>query len=62
MKTTPIWAERAEKRGVVPTKEGPTRYEVGDYLVSNAEDDSDWYAISAAKFETLYILDDDHPS
>jgi hypothetical protein len=54
VKTTPIWAERVEQAGDVRTKEGVTHYEAGDYLVSNSEDDSDRYAISAAKFETLY--------
>jgi len=60
VKTTPIWAERAEAPGVVQTKEGSTRYQAGDYLVSNFEDDSDRYAISAEKFETLYLPADEH--
>src|SRR5262245_44173273 len=59
VKTTPIWAERADKPGVVPTKEGSTQYEAGDYLVSNAEDDSDRYAIAADKFEKLYMPADE---
>ena len=62
VKTTPVWAERAEKPGVVPTKEGSTRYDAGDYLVSNSDDDSDRYAISAEKFETLYMPADEHPA
>lgn len=59
VKTTPIWAERADTPGVVPTKEGSTQYDAGDYLVSNDEDGSDRYAIAADKFETLYTPSDD---
>jgi hypothetical protein len=55
VKTTRIWASRAEAPGVVHTKEGSTQYQAGDYLVSNSEDDSDRYTISAEKFETLYM-------
>jgi hypothetical protein len=59
VKTTPIWAERAETPGTVPTKEGSTQYQAGDYLVSNSEDGSDRYAISRDKFDTLYIPADE---
>jgi hypothetical protein len=58
VKTTPIWAERAERDGDVATKEGRTHYASGDYLVSNQEDGSDAYAIGAAKFEAMYEADD----
>ena len=63
VKTTPIWAARAETGGDVRTKEGATHYEPGDYLVWNSEDDdSDRYAIAAEEFERLYIpADDDQP-
>ena len=57
VKTTPIWAERTTAAGSTETKEGKTQYEAGDYLVSNAEDGSDAYAISAEKFEKMYELD-----
>jgi hypothetical protein len=57
VKTTPVWAERAQSAGRVTTKEGVTHYEAGDYVVSNNSDSSDRYAISAAKFEALYTLD-----
>jgi hypothetical protein len=57
VKTTPIYAERAERAGSVRTKEGATHYAPGDYLVSNEADGSDAYAISAAKFEELYAPD-----
>jgi hypothetical protein len=59
VKTTPVWAERMNTSGVVKTKEGSTRYQAGDYLVSNADDDSDRYAISADKFEELYTREDE---
>ena len=58
VKTTPVWAEVAAGPGVVPTKEGQSRYDAGDYLVFNAEDGTDAYCISAAKFETMYERDD----
>ena len=57
VKTTPIWAERAQDAGSVKTKEGATRYEAGDYLVSNNSDGTDQYAIEAATFETMYVED-----
>ena len=58
VKTTPIWAEIATEAGVAKTKEGKSHYEVGDYLVSNSEDGTDAYCITAAKFESMYELDD----
>jgi len=58
VKTTPVWATKAEKAGSVATKEGRTHYQAGDYVVSNSEDDSDQYAMSAAKFESLYTPDE----
>jgi predicted acylesterase/phospholipase RssA len=54
LKVTPVWAERAAGSGSVTTKEGETRYAPGDYLVSNAPDGSDAYAMTAATFEALY--------
>ncbi len=59
VKTTRVWAERARSAGSVQTKEGVTRYEAGDYLVSNSGDGSDEYAVSAEKFESLYAPDDE---
>jgi hypothetical protein len=58
-KTTPVWAERAAQAGSVATQEGRTQYEAGDWLVSNAEDGSDAYAMSAAKFDQMYEPDTD---
>jgi hypothetical protein len=58
VKTTPIWAEVASKSGQVLTKEGASHYQAGDYLVSNNEDGTDAYCISAAKFESMYELDE----
>ena len=34
-KVTTVWAEKAAEAGMVTTKEGATRYEAGDYIVSN---------------------------
>ena len=58
VKTGKIWAEQAAEAGRVATKEGGTNYESGDWLVSNEEDGSDAYAVSAKKFEELYELDE----
>jgi len=49
-----VWAEQADRAGRVETKEGATSYQPGDYLVSNNEDGTDAYAMSAATFESLY--------
>jgi hypothetical protein len=58
VKTTPIWAEVATQPGSVVTIEGESQYQSGDYLVSNNEDGTDAYCISAAKFESMYELDE----
>ena len=58
VKSTPIWAEAVAQSGSVPTKEGRTHYDAGDYLVSNNEDGSDGYAMSADKFHAMYELDE----
>ena len=58
VKSTPVWAEQAATSGSVATNEGHTAYAAGDWLVSNREDGGDAYAISAAKFETLYERDE----
>ncbi len=57
LKTTPIWAEQASHAGVAQTKEGQSQYAAGDYLVSNNQDGSDAYCVSAEKFAALYELD-----
>jgi hypothetical protein len=57
VKSTPVWAERADSDGSITTKEGHTHYEAGDWLVSNSEIGEDYYAISAEKFEAFYELD-----
>ncbi len=56
VKTTPIWAKVATQAGSVVTMEGESNYQSGDYLVSNNEDGTDAYCISAAKFESMYEL------
>src|SRR5215210_2582548 len=58
VKSTPVWAVRVSQAGSVKTKEGVTHYEAGDYIVSNNADGSDEYAMSAAKFATLYQVDE----
>ena len=58
VKTGRVWAEQAAEAGRVATKEGGTNYESGDWLVSNEEDGSDAYAVSAKKFEESYELDE----
>jgi hypothetical protein len=55
-KSTSVWAEVADKPGKVKTSEGESAYEAGDYLVSNNQDGSDSYAISATKFRDLYEI------
>jgi hypothetical protein len=55
VKTTPVWAERASEAGGVRTKEGVTQYQAGDYLVSNSSDSTDEYAMTADRFERLYM-------
>jgi hypothetical protein len=54
VKTAPIWAEVAETAGEVRTKEGVTRYQVGDYLVSNEREGEDRYAVGKLEFERMY--------
>lgn len=54
VKTTPVWAEQAAQAGSVATQEGRTAYQAGDWLVSNAPDGSDAYAVDAETFERLY--------
>jgi hypothetical protein len=58
VKTGKVWAEQAAEAGRVATKEGGTNYGSGDWLVSNEEDGSDAYAVSAKKFEESYELDE----
>ena len=59
IKTTPVWAVRAEQAGSVRTKEGVTEYRAGDYIVSNRSDGSDGYAMPAERFERLYVPTED---
>ncbi len=53
-KVQTVWAEVATEDGSVQTREGTTHYRAGDYLVSNAADGSDDYAVSRAVFEQSY--------
>jgi squalene cyclase len=54
VKTTPVWAEVAEKGGVIETIEGQSRYAPGDYIVFNDKEGTDGYCVSAREFEELY--------
>lgn len=54
LKTTPVWAIKADVAGSIRTKEGSTDYEAGDYVVYNDADGKDCYAVSKDKFERLY--------
>lgn len=54
VKSTPIWAEKTTEDGSIQTKEGTSHYRAGDYLVSNNEDGTDAYCISADKFIKMY--------
>lgn len=58
VKTGKVWAEQTAESGRVATKEGGTSYESGDWLVSNEEDGSDAYAVSAKKFDESYEPDE----
>lgn len=58
VKTTPVWAEVADKPGSVVTNEGESHYRAGDYLVFNNEDGTDAYCVNRAKFESMYELDE----
>jgi len=57
-KATPIWAEVATVPGKVNTLEGESHYDAGDYIVSNNEDGSDAYCMSAEKFLATYEPDE----
>ncbi len=54
VRIVPVWAEVATSAGSVPTTEGTTVYEAGDYLVSNTPDGNDIFVIRKEKFEALY--------
>lgn len=58
VKTTFVWAEVATEPGVVATREGESHYGAGDYVVYNNEDGTDAYCVSAARFESMYELDE----
>lgn len=49
-----VWARRADAAGVVPTKEGSTAYEAGDWLVYNGPEARDGYAMPSETFASLY--------
>jgi hypothetical protein len=53
-KVASVWAEVAAEPGTIQTKEGSTAYVAGDYLVFNAPDRKDGYAMKAETFRQLY--------
>lgn len=53
-KITPVWVQVATSAGTIRTKEGPTAYEAGDYLVFNDPDCKDGYAMKPSTFRELY--------
>lgn len=58
VKVTPVWAMVAQESGSVATKEGRSHYQKGDYLVSNYENGSDGYVMTAEKFFRQYEADE----
>lgn len=58
LKITPVWAEKASHSGSLPTKEGESHYQAGDYLVYNNENGTDAYCMSREKFEAMYEPDE----
>lgn len=54
VKLTPVWARVATESGSIKTKEGSTAYQRGDYIVYNDENETDGYAVSGEKFESMY--------
>lgn len=58
VKDQPVWARKADEDGSIQTKEGATRYQAGDMIVFNDEQQSDGYAMTAETFERLYEPED----
>ncbi|MFK8083613.1 MAG: hypothetical protein AB8B97_25300 [Granulosicoccus sp.] len=58
VKHTLVRARIANSAGTIATQEGGTAYEAGDYLIENADDGSDNYAIGKDRFHELYELVD----
>lgn len=58
VKSTRIWAEKVSEPGKVNTREGSSKYEAGDYLVSRYEDGLDAYPVKSEAFESMFEPDD----
>ncbi len=59
-KVAAVWAEMAAAPGAIPTQEGETHYDAGDYLVYEDADRHGGYAIGSERFHSLYEpLDED---
>jgi len=57
VKSGTVWAEQASEDGSVMTKEGISKFQAGDYIISNNEDGTDSYTIQKGKFELTYRLE-----
>ena len=57
IKSTPVWARRAEHAGTVNTREGESHFTAGDYLVFNQADETDGYCMTAERFHAMYEPD-----
>ena len=57
VKTTPIWAQVATVGGRIKTNEGETAYKRNDYIVYEGPATPAIYAITAAKFKSMYRID-----
>jgi len=57
IKSTPVWARRAEHAGTLKTREGESHFTVGDYLVFNQPDETDGYCMAARQFHAMYAPD-----
>jgi hypothetical protein len=53
-KSAPVWAEQTTSDGDIRTAEGITHYQGGDWLVFNAADGTDGYAMTDETFRRLY--------
>lgn len=52
-----VWAAPASCDGAIPTREGETHYQQGDFLVWNDKERKDGYAIKKDVFDSLYEPD-----
>ena len=53
-KVAPVWAFVADTDGVVPSEEGSTRYEAGDYVVFQSPEHELGWAMGPDEFTRTY--------